>query len=163
MIFDATKLRFSEFCAAPPVQFIEPVSVTWLSMTMARNYRKSRALPLGLYAQELPRHRIDLGEIYRDLLISTAGAAPGSECDSLAQEKSRRRDNGSPVTPNATGAPRCRRPAPSPQVRFAQDSPLEERGFEPPVPPAGLGLTCGTGTPQERKGESRKGRTSWGD
>jgi hypothetical protein len=30
--------------------------------------------------------------------------------------------------------PRCRRPAPSPQVRFAQDSPLEGDGFEPSVP-----------------------------
>jgi RNA polymerase sigma-70 factor, ECF subfamily len=36
--------------------------------------------------------------------------------------------------PSATGAPRCRRPAPSPQVRFAQDSPLEGDGFEPSVP-----------------------------
>jgi hypothetical protein len=34
MIFDATKLRFSEFCAAPPVQFIEPVRVILPSMTM---------------------------------------------------------------------------------------------------------------------------------
>jgi hypothetical protein len=33
---------------------------------------KSRALPLGSNAQELPRHRMDLGEICRDLLIATA-------------------------------------------------------------------------------------------
>jgi hypothetical protein len=29
-----------------------------------------RALPLGLYPQELPRHRVDLDEICRDLLIA---------------------------------------------------------------------------------------------
>ena len=28
MVDDATRLRFSELYAAPPVQFIEPVSVT---------------------------------------------------------------------------------------------------------------------------------------
>jgi hypothetical protein len=29
MIFDATKLRFSEFCAAPPVQFIGAIAEFW--------------------------------------------------------------------------------------------------------------------------------------
>jgi hypothetical protein len=42
-----------------------------------------------------------------------------------------------PATPSATGAPRCRQPAPSPQVRFAQDSPLEGDGFELSVPGCG--------------------------
>jgi hypothetical protein len=35
-------------------------------------FPKSRALPLGFYPQELPRHRIDLGKICRDLLIAAA-------------------------------------------------------------------------------------------
>jgi hypothetical protein len=34
MVGDATRLRFSELCAALPVQFIEPVRVTLPSMTM---------------------------------------------------------------------------------------------------------------------------------
>src|SRR5580704_10547111 len=36
----------------------------------SRNNLQSRARPLGFYTQELPRHRIDLGEICNDFLIA---------------------------------------------------------------------------------------------
>jgi hypothetical protein len=50
----------------------------------SRNYRQSRALPLGFYAQELPRHRIDLGEICRNLLI--AAALTGDRMETASRE-----------------------------------------------------------------------------
>jgi hypothetical protein len=46
---------------------------------------KSRPLPLGLYPQELPRHRIDLGEIYRNLLI--AAPLTGDRMETAARER----------------------------------------------------------------------------
>jgi len=50
------------------------------------------------------------------------------------------------------------------KVGFSVDSPLEGRGFEPPVPLAKrIGLSGGTEVPQRRKGQSRKRRLSCGD
>src|SRR5712671_5066286 len=48
-------------------------------------HRKLRALPLGLYPQELPRHRIDPNEICRDLLI--AAAFTGDRMETAARER----------------------------------------------------------------------------
>jgi hypothetical protein len=45
----------------------------------------SPSLPLGFYTQELPRHRIDLGEICRDLLI--AAALKGDRMEAAARER----------------------------------------------------------------------------
>ena len=45
----------------------------------------SLSLPLGFYTQELPRHRIDLGEICRDLLI--AAALTGDRMEAAARER----------------------------------------------------------------------------
>jgi len=48
-------------------------------------HRKSRALPLGFYTQELPCHRVDLGEICRDLLI--AAALTGDRMEAAVRER----------------------------------------------------------------------------
>ena len=45
----------------------------------------SLSLPLGFYTQELPRHRIDLGEICRDLLI--AASLTGDRMEAAARER----------------------------------------------------------------------------
>src|SRR5580704_11882938 len=48
----------------------------------------SPASSLGFYAHELPRHRIDLGKICRDLLI--AAALTGNRTEATAREPLRR-------------------------------------------------------------------------
>src|ERR1700737_303971 len=50
-----------------------------------------------------------------------------------------------------------------PEIRFAQDSPLERRGFEPPVPLAKrVGLSDGTGSAGEAKRVVSKASPSCG-
>src|SRR5580704_7289486 len=83
-------LRFASGWFAPFRAQFEPSAQSRGADQMRRSpaparHRKSRPLPLRFYTQELPCHRVDLGEICRDLLI--AAALTGDRMEAAVRER----------------------------------------------------------------------------